>query len=86
MHCARENYIGTDIPMAIRFPKVPKVRVRADVSLQNVTQFRGQVFIEATTRIQDLINSPEPFFPFVDETGTVHLINKTSVVQLTPHD
>jgi len=72
--------------MAIRFPKVPKVRVHADVSLQNGTQFRGQVFIEATTRIQDLMNSPEPFFPFVDETGTVHLINKSSVVQLTPHD
>ena len=72
--------------MAIRFPKVPKVRVHADVSLQDGTQFRGQVFVEATSRIQDVINSPEPFFPFVDEGGTVHLINKSSVVQLTPHD
>ena len=72
--------------MAIRFPKVPKVRVHADVSLQDRTQFRGQVFVEATSRIQDVMNSPEPFFPFVDEGGTVHLINKSSVVQLTPHD
>ncbi|MEH6754967.1 MAG: hypothetical protein V7788_12450 [Alphaproteobacteria bacterium] len=72
--------------MAIRFPKVPKVRVHADVSLQDGTQFRGQVFVEATSRIQDVMNSPEPFFPFVDEGGTVHLINKSSVVQLTPHD
>ena len=40
--------------MAIRFPKVPKVRVHADVSLQDGTQFRGQVFIEATTRIQEI--------------------------------
>jgi len=71
--------------MAIRFPKVPKVRVHADVSLQDGTQFRGQVFVEATSRIQDVMNSPEPFFPFVDEGGTVHLINKSSVVQLTPH-
>ena len=72
--------------MVIRFPKVPKVRVHADVSLQDGTQFRGQVFVEATSRIQDVMNSPEPFFPFVDEGGTVHLINKSSVVQLTPHD
>ncbi len=72
--------------MAIRFPKVPKVRVHADVSLQDGTQFRGQVFVEATSRIQDVMNSPEPFFPFVDEGGTVHLINKSSAVQLTPHD
>lgn len=72
--------------MAIRFPKVPKVRVNADVALQDGTQFRGQVFVEATSRIQDLMNSPEPFFPFVDEAGVVHLINKRSVVQLTPHD
>ncbi len=72
--------------MAIRLTKVPKVRVHADVSLQDGTRFRGQVFIEATTRIQNLMNSSDPFFPFVDEAGTVHLINKRSVVQLTPHD
>lgn len=72
--------------MAIRFPRVPKVRVHADVALQNGAQVRGQVFVEATTRIQDLMNSPEPFFPFIDENGTVHLLNKNSVVQLTPHD
>jgi len=72
--------------MAIRFPRVPKVRAHADVALQNGAQFRGQVFVEATTRIQDLMNSPEPFFPFIDENGTVHLLNKNSVVQLTPHD
>ncbi len=72
--------------MAIRFPKVPKVRVTADVSLQDGSQFRGQVFVEATTRIQDLMNSPDPFFPLVDDNGQVRLINKSSVVQLTPHD
>ncbi|MBO6783198.1 MAG: hypothetical protein JJ899_08000 [Alphaproteobacteria bacterium] len=72
--------------MAIRMPKVPKVRVSADVSLQDGSHFRGEVFVEATTRIQDLMNAPEPFFPFVDDTGQVRLINKASVVQLTPHD
>lgn len=72
--------------MAIRFPKVPKVRVRADLNLQGGTQMSGQVFVEATTRIQDLLNAPEHFFPFIDDSGVVHLINKQSVVHLTPHD
>ncbi len=72
--------------MAIRMLKVPKVRVPADVCLQNGAQYTGQVFVEATTRIQDLLNSPEPFFPFIDQNGKVHLINKSSVVHLTPHD
>ena len=72
--------------MAVRLPKIPKVRVRADMLLQGGAGMSEQVFVEATSRIQDLLNSPDPFFPFVDETGTVHLINKSSVVQITPHD
>lgn len=72
--------------MAIRMPKVPKVRVRADLSLQDGTSLTGQMFVEATVRIQDLMNAPEPFFPFVDDQGVVRLINKNSVVLLTPHD
>lgn len=72
--------------MAVRFPKIPKVRVRADLVLQGGSGMSGQVFVEATSRIQDLLNSPDSFFPFVDEVGTVHLINKRSVVQITPHD
>ena len=72
--------------MAVRFPKIPKVRVRADLKLQGGSGMSGQVFVEATSRIQDLLNAPEHFFPFVDETGIVHLINKNSVILITPHD
>lgn len=72
--------------MAIRMPRVPKVRVRADITLQDGTSISGQVFVEATVRIQDLMNAPEPFFPFVDDTGVVRLINKNAVILLTPHD
>jgi hypothetical protein len=72
--------------MAVRLPKIPKVRVRADLVLQGGSGMRGQVFVEATSRIQDLLNAPEPFFPFVDASGIVHLINKNAVVQITPHD
>jgi hypothetical protein len=72
--------------MAVRFPKIPKVRVRADLRLRDGADMSGQVFVEATSRIQDLLNAPEPFFPFIDEAGIVHLINKNAVVQLTPYD
>ena len=72
--------------MAVRFPVIPKVRVRADLTLRGGSGMSGQVFVEATSGIQDLLNAPEPFFPFVDEAGIVHLINKNSVVHITPHD
>jgi hypothetical protein len=72
--------------MAVRFPKIPKVRVRADLRLRDWADMSGQIFVEATSRIQDLLNAPEPFFTFIDEAGIVHLINKNAVVQLTPYD
>ena len=72
--------------MAVRMPQIPKVRVRAEVSMTDGTNLDGHVFIEATSRIQDLLNAEEPFFAFVDNGGERHLINKMSVVQVRPHD
>lgn len=72
--------------MAIRMPQIPKIRVRAEVTLTDGTHVDGHVFIEATSRIQDLLNADEPFFAFVDSEGVLHLINKMSVVQVRPHD
>jgi len=72
--------------MTTRFPVVPKLRVRAEVSLQDGTRINGQVFVEATSRIQDLLNGPGLFFPIVDETGSIRLINKNAVIEITPYD
>jgi hypothetical protein len=72
--------------MAVRMPQIPKVRVRAEVTLTDGTLLVGHVFIMATSRIQDLLNAEEPFFAFVDSDGELHLINKMSVVQVRPHD
>jgi sRNA-binding regulator protein Hfq len=52
--------------MAIRMPNAPKVRVPADIYLQNGAQYTGQVFVAEPSRIQDLLNSPKPFLPFID--------------------
>ncbi|WP_295799321.1 hypothetical protein [uncultured Microbulbifer sp.] len=46
----------------------------------------GYVFVEATSRIQDLLNDGNPFMPFVDDTETVHLLNKTAIVRVVPYD
>lgn len=72
--------------MAVRYPQIPKVKVRADIALVDGTVLRGHVFLEATTRVQDMVNAPAPFFPFVDETGVVRLINKSAIAQIRPYD
>lgn len=72
--------------MAVRMPQIPKVRVRAEITLSDGSMMSGQVFIEATSRIQDLLNAEEPFFAFVDNEGEMRLINKMAVVQVRPHD
>ena len=72
--------------MAVRYPQIPKIKVRADVALVDGTVLRGHVFLEATTRVQDMLNAPTPFFPFVDETGVVRLVNKNAIAQVRPYD
>lgn len=72
--------------MAIRFPKIPKVQVKVDMHLLDGTPLSGHVFVEATMRVQDLLNAPEPFFPFIDDQGTMRIVNKGAVAHLVPHD
>ena len=66
--------------------KIPKVREYAEILLSDGTTLTGYVFVEATARIQDLLNDTAPFIPFVDETETVHLINKGAIVRVRPFD
>ena len=48
-------------------PRIPKVREYAQIELSDGSVMNGYVFVEATLRIQDLLNSATPFIPFVDE-------------------
>jgi hypothetical protein len=57
---------GYRTTMAIREPNALGVRVPAEICLQNDAQYTDQVFVEATTRIQDLLNSPGAFLPLID--------------------
>ena len=66
--------------------KIPKVREYAVLSLSDGTVLSGYVFVEATARIQDLLNDSAPFMPFIDANETVHLVNKQAIVRIQPFD
>lgn len=69
-----------------RMPKIPKVREYVELQLGDGSIVKGHVFIEATSRIQDLLNSELRFFPFVDEREQIHLISKEWVKMARPYD
>lgn len=69
-----------------RPPKIPKIQERVEILMQDGTVLAGHVFIEATMRVQDLLNDTPRFFPLMDEDGKVHLINKDAVACVRPHD
>ena len=49
-----------------RMPKIPKVREYVELTLGNDKLLKGYVFIDATSRIQDLLNTDHPFIAVVD--------------------
>ncbi|MEW5703708.1 MAG: hypothetical protein AB1781_03865 [Pseudomonadota bacterium] len=67
-------------------PRIPKVREYVEITLHDGKILKGHVFIEATMRIQDLLNDPNQFFPFLDEAEQMHLISKTAVAHVRPYD
>ena len=66
--------------------KIPKVREYAELTLTDGTVLSGYVFVDATARIQDILNDSAPFMPFIDNSETVHLVNKIAIVRIQPFD
>ena len=44
-----------------QFPHIPKVGEFAQIQLVNGTVMKGHIFVEATSRIQDVLNKLAPF-------------------------
>ena len=59
---------------------------RVFIEFSDGSVMNGYVFVEATLRIQDVLNSAAPFLPFVDEEDVVHLVNKSAIVRVRPYD
>ena len=70
----------------VRMPKIPKVRESVTLTLGDGRVMSGYVFIDATSRIQDLLNSELRYFAFVDDKEQIHLINKEWVKLAQPFD
>jgi hypothetical protein len=70
----------------VRMPKIPKVRESVTLTLGVGRVMSGYVFIDATSRIQDLLNSELRYFAFVDDKEQIHLINKEWVKLAQPFD
>ena len=77
---------GTWAPPNRGMPKIPKIREYAQVKMSDGSILTGYVFVDATSRIQDVLNSATQFIPFVDENEVILLLNKDSIAHLRPFD
>ncbi len=62
--------------------KIPKVREYARVTMVTKEVLTGYFFIEATSRIQDVLNSDDGFFPFITEGDELRILGKLHVVSV----
>lgn len=67
-------------------PKIPKVREYAEIVLSNGAVLAGYVFVDATARIQDLLNGESAFIAFIDKEERIHLVNKDAIIEVRPFD
>lgn len=65
---------------------VPKIRVHAELFMIDGKHLKGEMFIEVTSRIQDVLNGESDFFPFVEESDGLMIVNKNSVERVVPLD
>ena len=66
--------------------KIPKVRENAHLTMTDGAVLTGYVFVEATSRIQDVLNSDTQFIPFIDDSEEILLLNKASIMKVRPFD
>jgi hypothetical protein len=72
--------------MTQKFPKIPKVREYAELELADGTKMTGYMFVEATSRIQDVLNDEKAYFAFAGEDESVVLVNKAAIIRVRPFD
>lgn len=67
--------------------RIPKLKVEVELVLSDGRTLHGQVFLLPSQRVIDLLNGPEPFFPFREgASGKITLCNKSAVSTLRPLD
>ena len=66
--------------------KIPKMQEHARLTMMDSTVLTGYVFVEATSRIQDVLNGETQFVPFIDDSEEIPLLNKASIMKVRPYD
>ncbi len=66
--------------------RIPMVRAYAELTLSDGVRLTGHMFVEATTRLQDVLNDERLFFPFISEADGFVLVNKNTVARVRPLD
>jgi hypothetical protein len=62
------------------------VREYAELELADGTKMTGYMFVEATSRIQDVLNDEKAYFAFAGEDESVVLVNKAAIIRVRPFD
>ncbi|NQV82528.1 MAG: hypothetical protein HQ494_01795 [Rhodospirillales bacterium] len=65
--------------------RTPRVREHAQLTMMDGSALAGYVFVEATSRIQDVLNGETQFIPFIDDSEEILLLNKASIMKVRPY-
>lgn len=63
-----------------------KIASEVELILLDGTRIEGAVFINLNERVQDLLNSPAPFFPLRQANQEILLIAKSAIAVCKPLD
>ena len=69
-----------------RMPKIPKVREYAQIKMSDGVVLTDYMFVDATARIQDILNSANNSLPFMDGNEVISLLNKGLIIHVRPFD
>jgi len=63
-----------------------KDNTEVEVKFVDGTVLRGFLYLSSTERIVDVLNDERDYIPFQDTTHNVQIVNKRTIIRVTPID
>ena len=63
-----------------------KARVSVELLKDSGEELHGYFFLGGQERVLDLLNGPSTYLPFQLTNGNIHILNKSVIVRIIPHD
>ena len=63
-----------------------KIRTEVELTLNDGTTLKGNLFTSPNERLIDTLNDARPFLPFEDADGMLSVLNKTVIMRIRPTD